>query len=205
VTAQYTDPVVSRTKFDREIAEFRALEPEYRKRGWFLVRAEFPEVLVVLAAGHVKPAPIVTGVKLTYENYDAEPPSVRLVDPFTSEPYRAKELPTQLMRVGGPPGAFPQIVGLPANTPMPMMIQQVQPLMQAHTPDEVPFLCIAGVREYHEHPAHTGDSWELHRATGAGRLVRLLEVIHRYGIAPITGYAVNLVPQVSIDPGQPQP
>jgi hypothetical protein len=84
-----------------------------------------------------------------------------------------------------------------------LQIQGAQPLMQAHDGEEVPFLCLAGVREYHDHPGHSGDSWELHRASGAGRLVRLLEVIHRYGVDPIRGYAVNLVPQVSLDQGQP--
>jgi hypothetical protein len=203
VTVQYVDPTVSRAKFDREIEEFRALESDYRKRGWLLVRAEFPEVLVVLAAPQVKPPPIVTGVMLNYVNYDAEPPSVRLVNPFTGEPFKAKDLPTQLMRSGGQPAALPAIPGLPANAQM--VFQALQPLMQAHAPDEIPFLCIAGVREYHQHPAHTGDSWELHRASGAGRLLRLLGEIHKYGVAPITGYAVNLVPQVSIEPGQPPP
>jgi hypothetical protein len=75
--------------------------------------------------------------------------------------------------------------------------------MQAQSADEVPFLCIAGVREYHEHPGHSGDSWELHRSTGAGRLVRLLEVIHKYGVDPLRGYSVNLVPQVGFEYSQP--
>jgi len=33
---QSTDLRVSRKKFDREIAEFRALGDQYRPRGWFL-------------------------------------------------------------------------------------------------------------------------------------------------------------------------
>jgi hypothetical protein len=60
-----------------------------------------------------------------------------------------------------------------------------------------PFLCLAGVREYHDHPAHSGDRWDLHRAAGAGKLVRLLEVIDTYGIRPLNGYHVNLVPQIA--------
>lgn len=72
-----------------------------------------------------------------------------------------------------------------------------QPLMQWYGPDDTPFLCLAGVREYHEHPAHSGDSWLLHRAAGAGRFVRLLEVIDKYGVRPISGYNVELKPQIS--------
>ena len=78
-----------------------------------------------------------------------------------------------------------------------LLINQIAPLMQAYGPEEIPFLCIAGVREYHLNPAHTGDSWLLHRKDGAGRFVRLLEVITAYGVQPIAGYAVTLTPQVT--------
>ena len=53
--------------------------------------------------------------------------------------------------------------------------------MQANSPEDVPFLCIAGVKEYHDHPGHSGDPWEMHRSSGGGRLIRLLEVISKYG------------------------
>lgn len=191
--AQSVDPTVSRTKFDREIREYRGMEAEYRRRGWFLVRAEFPHVLVVLTAPRLKPPAIITGVRFDYTNYDAEPPSVRLVNPFTDEPYRARELPTQLERaIQGDEISMP---GLPGN----LRLKAAQPLMQAYGPEEIPFLCLAGVREYHEHPAHSGDAWELHRIIGAGRLLRLLNVIHQYGVEPIKGYGVNLVPQITFD------
>jgi hypothetical protein len=137
-------------------------------------------------------------VLFDYTNYDAEPPSVKLVNPFTREPYFAKDLPTTLNRsVPAQTIEFPGVAG--AN----LQMQAVQPLMQAQTPDEVPFLCIAGVREYHEHPGHSGDAWELHRKSGAGRLVRLLEVIHKYGVEPLRGFSVNLVPQVGFEYAQP--
>lgn len=190
---QYTDLAVSRRKFDREIAEFRHLGDDYRQRGWFLVHAEYPRVLVILASPKLSPSAIVSGVSFDYTNYDAAPPSVRLVHPFTGQPYKASELPTQLLRAL--PEQQIQLPGLAEGAPH-IAMQPQQPLMQSHAPDEIPFLCLAGVREYHEHPAHNGDLWELHRAGGAGRLVRLLEIISRYGLEPITGFAVQLVPQV---------
>lgn len=196
--AQFVDPQVSKTKFDREIQEFRLLEKSYRERGWFLVRAEFPEIVVVLAAPQLKPSAIVTGVAFDYTNYDAVPPSVRLVNPFTLEPFLAKDLPTNLPRNSG--ALDLNLPGLPAGAQV--QLGSIQPLMQAHSPDDVPFLCLAGVREYHEHPGHSGDAWELHRATGAGRLVRLLEIIYKYGVQPITGYGVQLIPQVRFQQGQ---
>jgi hypothetical protein len=72
-----------------------------------------------------------------------------------------------------------------------VVINMQQPLMQAEAGD-IPFLCIAGVREYHAHPAHSGDLWELHRESGAGRLIRLLDLIHRYGVEPISDYQIQL-------------
>jgi hypothetical protein len=194
-TLQIVEPAVSRAKFDREVQAFRDLARDYEQRGWLLVDALFPHIFVVMAAPQITPSPIVTGVLFDYTDYDLRPPSVRLAHPFTREPYRASELPTNLLRqVEG--GALPIAISLPPGMPAPRMIQQ-QPLMQSYGPDDLPFLCVAGTREYHEHPAHSGDRWELHRTDGAGKLVRLLEIIDTYGIRPLNGYGVNLVPQVS--------
>jgi hypothetical protein len=189
VPAQFVDPDVSRTKFNRELREYRALEDQYRARGWFLLDAKWPRVLVVMAAPQTRPPSIVAAVRFDYTNYDAMPPSVQIVNPFTLEPYRQRDLPTQMMRAVGP---APQVQGLPPGV---VMAPMQQPLLVAHGPDEVPFLCIAGVREYHEHPAHSGDAWELHRADGAGRLVRILEVVSKYAVQPINGFSVQLIPQ----------
>lgn len=187
---------MSKAKFDQEIANFRAQEAKYRSRGWLLLEAEYPRVLVVLCATQLKPPAIITGVAFDYTNYDAQPPSVVLVDPFTDEPYPFGNMPTTLLRqVVGPEIQIPGQPGPPGGK-APRMVGQ-QPLMQAAKPEDIPFFCIAGVREYHEHPAHSGDAWELHRKVGAGRLVRLLEVIDTYGVRPISAYNVELVPRVS--------
>lgn len=196
---QVVDAEVSRTKFEREVNEFRALGHVYHQRGWFLVDAEFPHALVVLAASQLTPPAIVVGVALDFTNYDADPPSVHLVNPFTGVPYKASELPTTLNQ--GSPAVEVALPGMPAGAQM--SLNPVQPLMQAASPDEIPFICIPGVREYHEHPAHTGDAWPLHRASGAGRLARLVEQIYKYGVQPITGFSVSLLPQVGLQYGVP--
>ena len=197
---QHADPDVSRRKFEREITEYRMLEHQYRQRGWFLIHAAFPEVVVMLTAPKLKPPAVVMGVRFDYTNYDAVAPSVQLVNPFTNIPYTFKELPTKLERAL-PAQHFP-VPGAPQNVPQ-LMIAGEQPYMQAYGADETPFFCLPGVREYHEHPGHNGDSWELHRTTGAGRLVRLLDVIHRYGTERIVGYGVQLVPQIGMNFGPP--
>ena len=182
---QIVDPAVSRAKFDIEVAEFRSRDTEHRRRGWWLLEAEFPRVSVVFTAAQLRPAPVICGVELDFTNYDLEPPSVHLVDPFTRQAYRQKELPTSLLRrqvIPMPPG-FPAGAG--------EMVGAV-PLMQAHLPDDIPFLCVPGVREYHEHPAHSGDSWLIHRGQGAGKLYSVLHTIYQYGIQPISGYEIGM-------------
>ncbi len=194
VAQQYVDPAVSRAKFDREITDYLSLEAGYRARGWFLVKADWPVAVVVLASNKTNPPAIVTAVQLDYSNYDAEPPSVRLIDPFSGRFLLSKDLPTPLPRmIPGPE------ISMPDGT----KAQPLQALMQAHSPEDLPFLCIAGVKEYHDHPGHSGDPWEIHRPAGEGRLVRLLEVISKYGLEPVKGFHVNLVPQVTFAFSEP--
>ena len=197
-TEQYVDPAVSRAKFDREITDYLSIEGDYRARGWFLVKANWPLVVVVLASNKTKPPAIVTTVQFDYTNYDAEPPSVRLIDPFSGRCLLSKELPTRLPRmIPGPELPIPGPRGAKAQ------LNTAQELMQAHSPDDLPFLCIPGVKEYHDHPGHSGDAWEMHRSAGEGRLVRLLEVISKYGLEPVKGFHVNLVPQVAFAISEP--
>ena len=193
---QYVDPTVSRAKFDREITDYRSLEADYRSRGWFLIRADWPVVVVVLVSNKTRPPAIVAAVQFDYTNYDAEPPSVRFIDPFSGRFLQSKEIPTRLPRtIAGPE------MTLPDGTKV--RRAEHQPLMQAHSDEELPFLCVPGVKEYHDHPGHSGDPWGIHRPAGEGRLVRLLQVISKYGLEPVKDFHVNLVPQVTFAVSEP--
>jgi hypothetical protein len=194
---QFVEPQISRTKFDTEIGEFLQLREEYERRGWFLVEQSFPKVFVLLAAPKLEPAALVYGVLFDYTNYDTRPPSVTFVKPFGREPCKYKDILPSLRLNKMVQGGQVLLPGMPAQ----IQFGAPQPFLQAFDEEERPFLCLAGVLEYHQHPAHSGDSWELHRTSGAGRLVRLLEVISRFGVEPIRGYGVNLVPQVALDVG----
>lgn len=192
---QVVDPAVSAEKFAAEVAGFRALEREHQRRGWWLLEAVFPSVFVVFATPQLRPPAVVCGALLDFTNYDLEPPSVALVDPFTREPYRAKELPTVLHRR--------QVVDVQLGPDGPKAQQVAMvPLMQAHDPNDRPFLCIPGVREYHAHPAHTGDAWLTHRGRGAGTLFSILNAIHQYGVQPINNYGVGMR-VVGFEQGEP--
>lgn len=189
------DPAVSETKFNRELENFRKLEDIYRQKGWWMLRAQFPEISVVFASPKLKPPSVLFGVELNFENYDLWPPSVRLVDPFTRIPYLFDQLAFKLPRL------VPAQV--PPGQPTPLLQQD---LMVAHRGDQIPFLCLPGVREYHDHPGHTGDSWLLHRGRGEGTLNFILTQIYKYGVEPIrsmqfgmnisfTGFAIENTPQ----------
>lgn len=166
------DPEVARRKFDAELATVATIEADLLRRGIWILSATFPNVLVAFAAPRIRPVNVYFGAVINFDNYDLQPPSVRFVDPLTREALLRGQILSPFVRL---------VNGAP------------QPLLLGR-PNDVPFLCLPGVREYHDHPAHTGDSWLLHRGTGEGNLYFLLDKICRYGTEPIAGigFSFNL-------------
>lgn len=178
---QAADPAVSHAKFDREVAQYRSMEAVHRKRGCLLLDATFPEVFVAFAATKIKPALLVAAVVIDFTDYDLKPPSVRFVDPFTREPLKAKDLRFSMLRRAPPPGMDPNLFAT-LKGQMPLMPTN---MIVSHGLEEEPFICLPGIREYHQNPAHTGDSWLLHRASGEGSLAFIVEKIWTYGVNTI--------------------
>ena len=183
------DPAVSRAKFDRDVDQCRRLGADLRRRGWWILEAEFPDVLVAFVAPQLRPRPVMFGALINFDNYDLWAPSVRIVDPFTAKPLLTREIPPHLAFTRRVQGA--QQVQIP-GLGFVQGIASEQPLLITHGPDELPFLCFPGVREYHEHPAHTGDDWLLHRDRGEGTLYFLLEKLARYGLEPVQQFQFGL-------------
>lgn len=182
----FVDPAISRKKFDREIEQFRAQHAEYHPRGVWLVRATFPEAVFMFTAVHLKHPMVAFGAVINFENYDVEPLSVSLVHPLTLQKLRKRDLPhdfaTQVQQVLVGPGQ--------------VAWNRQAPLAVAFDDDREPFICLRGVREYHDHPAHDGDSWWLYRRSGLGTLSQLLEQLAKFGIDGIRGVQVQLVPAI---------
>lgn len=173
-----TDPSVSRAKFEREVALWQALEPHYMSRGIWLLQAKFPTVFAVLSTPNASPHPLVVcGVEIDFTDYDAQPPSVRIVNAFSRQPLFFKDIATKFHRrtLADPTTGKEEFVAL----------------LQAFE-DGVPFICLPGVREYHNNPAHSGDSWLLHRATGQGTLHFILDTLWKYGAEPIVGFQLEI-------------
>jgi hypothetical protein len=162
------DPAVSRAKFDSELRKLWDQRPTLERRGIFvLAESTFPHINVYYAPrGPVQlllppppnaavplgsmmatqiPALANAGFKVRFDltDYDLIAPSVDFFELGTNKPleyltmFRALE--------------FEQNRGAH------------QVLLPAHPKTNRPFLCLRGIREYHEHPQHSGDDWLLYR------------------------------------------
>jgi hypothetical protein len=171
---QTVDPTVSLTKFDREIELFREGEADYRKRGIFLIKAQFPKARFLIATTKTTPVTIPTAVEIDFTDFDLRPASVVFVDPFDGSHTPLKKLQfSMLRRVAG--------IGSPNGAPALNFMAHTQQIIQANSPEDIPFICLPGIREYHDNPAHSGDSWLSHRASGEGSLAFILDKIWMYG------------------------
>ncbi|OHV60517.1 hypothetical protein LCM4577_16520 [Mesorhizobium sp. LCM 4577] len=185
---QSADPEVSRAKFDREISWFREQADAYRTQGCFLIEASFPKAFILFATPKLKPRVIGASIEVDFTNYDLRPLSVVFVDPFTRLPIARKDLPIKMLRRPPMPGTPPEAIAA-------LMQQSALPLtdfLQANSLDDPPFLCMAGIREYHDNPAHSGDPWLLHRRSGEGSLAFIVDKIIKYGTGPIDQLPVQL-------------
>ena len=189
-TELLVDPQVSAAKFEAEVSAFQALRQEHSRRGIWLLRADYPTAVVLFASPRILPLRVLAfAAVVDFRNYDLWAPSVRIVDPLTEVPYRGADLPQQayLWRRTGK-----TVAGTGGQA------AEVGRFMVWQEPDEIPFLCHAGVREYHAHPAHTGDSWLLHRGGTEGTLARIVELLFQYGSAGMVG--LNVGPALGLPP-----
>jgi len=166
------DPAVARAKFDFEVEKVLRHESGLRKRGCWILKCDYPNVdalfvpqrpLRIIAPGlkfsilswvDPKIEPMAYdfhflsarqfGVRIGLDNFDQCPPSVTFCDPIAWGPLDEKQ---------APPGGFMDDTG---------KIIKAIPGKHPHT--QKPFLCVRGVREYHDHPEHSGDSWHLYRS-----------------------------------------
>ena len=170
MNGQVVDRQVSKVKFDREVDHFRRLSGMHLERGWWLMTVEFPVVEIGFITPKMRPPAMVLCARIDFTNYDMCAPSVQFIDPFTKQLLTLEEIGAPFLR-DGPDGP--------------------QRILQGH-PGRPAFLCLPGIREYHEHPAHSGDSWLLHRGQGEGGLLFLADKISTYGSEPISSWQIQL-------------
>jgi len=181
------DPQVNRIKFDCELGRLVEQRVILEQRGIFVLsstRFPYVDVLVVprhalqvalppspgmqLPPGVQMPAPpanlpegttammliafdvpslAVRAFKGRFDltDYDLRAPSLEFLDPWTDAPLTYG---TMFRAVEFEPQRRAHLV-----------------LLDDHPITHKPFLCIRGIREYHEHPQHSGDDWMLYRQT----------------------------------------
>ena len=164
-------PEVSAAKLATELADWEANATLYQRRGWLLMERGQHHVVVGFIATvpfvGMFTVPVITAcVHIDYTNYDLWPPSVTFVDPRTREP-------------AAPPVRAPHAEA-----------GELRDTLVDNPVTGRPFLCLPGIREYHNHPQHTGDDWLLHRATGAGRLAVICEHIWQRMVRNVLGLRV---------------
>jgi len=162
------DPKISLMKFNREVENLQKQKLVFRKRGGVIEATPFSIVRVTFIATGVLPPIVPLTVDIDFTNYNLWAPSVRFLNPIQFSPIY---LPAVRKLADG-------------------KVQQL--MIQGHPITKEPFICLPGVREYHNHPEHSGDSWDLHRYTGEGTLYFLLDNVWTYCIKTIKAYSINL-------------
>lgn len=165
------DQAVSCRKFDREVARLQSQEALLRSWGVHLQEIVFPNIQLLCVPRHrlILHLPVVMpglapngqqvvqfqpvkcpslaarafGVHLSLEDFDIRPPSVSFVDPWNREPLKHEEMFRALHESAA--GVTIEVLHAP------------------HPSTDLPFLCMPGVREYHDHPQHSGNDWSLYR------------------------------------------
>lgn len=178
---QFVDIEITKIKFKKELQEFKLNEYEYRKKGVICIKTNPHSINLLFAIPHIKPQPIAFAVNIDYTNWDVEPPSIKFIDAFTDKKLERKDIKINFYQIKDKNN----IKVLPNG-----QILELD-LLQGNTGIK-PFFCIPGVREYHQHPAHSGDSWMLHRTKGEGKLCVLIEQLYKHSIAQSAGFAVNI-------------
>lgn len=184
---------VSRAKLARELGQWRENGAAYRRRGWLLLdEGELHVELAMLASVALSGGMTFTAtaaVRIDFSNYDLWAPSVEFIDPTTGAYLR-------------PP--VRAIVGT-ADGPRDLLVEN-------HPTTGRPFLCVPGVRQYHDHPQHSGDAWLLHRGKGAGTLASICDVLWRSMARNVIGLRTTIqslpvaaAVRAMLPPGAPPP
>jgi hypothetical protein len=109
-------------------------------------------------------------IQIDFTSFDLWAPSAEFIDPFTRE--YTTPVVQAIVEVEG--GAQNLIIG-------------------GHPETNRPFLCVPGVRQYHSHPQHTGDSWLLHRPERGGSLVMICERVWQTMARTLLGVQFQLL------------
>lgn len=161
---------VTAAKLATHLADWSANAPLYRRRGWILLEADGTTIDIGFVAPNARPLGVrimPVAIRLSYDNYDIWPPSLKFIDPLTGE----LVIPTVAARKRDGELLRPIV-------------------LTGHPSADGAFLCLPGIREYHTHPQHSGDDWLRYRAQGMGAPAVICERIWEFMVGTVTGIGV---------------
>jgi hypothetical protein len=194
---QFSDLNATRAKFDRQVAAFDKHAVSYRREGIVCLGIVFPifefcflaketqfslnmnihvpecgKVVNTQVGVHRQLPQYLFSIRLDYSNFDAVPPSLRIISPFNSE---------LVSEVGFMPFISPGQQN--PNAPLAKSFEHTNQNILLKDNEDKLFICLRGVKEYHAHPQHSGDSWFLYRKSGKGDILTILDQLQIYAIS----------------------
>ena len=170
------DSEVSRIKFDREIKRLAEQQADLQHRGIFLFGTPtYPIVELIFVPRHPLQVAFATQLPPNIEPPVDSPPgafamAVAAVPSLSAKAFKARfDLSDYDLRAPSLEFRDPWTDSL---LPFATMFRALEyekerkqhvVLLDDHPITHKPFLCIRGIREYHEHPQHSGDEWLLYR------------------------------------------
>lgn len=151
-------PEVSKQLFEEEVGKILANADLLVERGWLVLIASYPEFTV--AVKHRKTSRIRV-FRFVFDDWNDLPPKLSLVDGETLQDLPGTMWPTNGLSHWHHSG-WTSASGITTSQP---------------------FMCMAGIREYHTHQSHVSDSWENHKSQGGfdlgGIVSRVTEVFQK--------------------------
>lgn len=108
-------------------------------RGWLILDSVYPRLAITM---HHRKSGKLRTFRFTFDDWNDLPPALTLIDPDTRQPALGSMWPQY--------GSYWHQSGWSSSP----LITTTQP-----------FMCIAGIREYHTHYSHVQDKWENYRAS----------------------------------------
>lgn len=164
------DPNVSRLKYERELTRLREQQSVLHARGIFIIGTPaFPLIELAVVPHHslqvAIPAPQVGQIILPQGTIMAAK-----ISSLSARAFKARfDLSDYDLRA---PSLEFRDLWSDALLPYATMFRGLEfeqerrahmVLLDGHPTTGRPFLCLRGIREYHEHPQHSGDEWLLYR------------------------------------------
>ena len=170
------DPEVSRLKFEREVNRLADHQADLQHRGIFVFgKPVYPIVELIFVPRHPLQVAFATQLPANIELPLGSPlgavaMAVAAVPSLSAQAFKARfDLTDYDLRA---PSLEFRDPWTDALLPYGTMFRALEfeeerkqhlVLLDDHPTTHKPFLCLRGIREYHEHPQHSGDDWLLYR------------------------------------------